>query len=944
MIRHHLRRAAIAALPGFALFALLPLATQANTIGVAAAVNPDASGTPPEAQRRIIEVGTNMLTNEKVVTGPSGQAQLIFNDGSAFSIGPNSELTLDKFVYDPERGSGQMALSVTKGVFRFVGGKISKENPVQIKVGTATMGIRGGIATLTVQPGQPVVAKFLFGREMTLSQNGITQITTRPGTAIEALSGAAPSAPRPVSATEMRQTITQLEARPTARAPTDAPPQPGQPQQGQPQQGNQGAGGPNPAGPPPGAPPPPTAAIENRLDTSGISGQNSAQGPGVPIMGPPGPPPPPPGQLAPDSLLRQPPNEDPTKQPTPILQNFPGREGRFLFGNNGSADIFSGAVDTNTGTATRNTDYDQRPTGFQILTSNGASTLRTAINATPFSTATAIELPIQTGSFAFSSLNTPYGVLDGKAFASGPRDFFFYSMQATSDFDTRSVVFAGVPTLVANFPTSGLGMYNIVGGFSGIPYIGHENGAGSLGANTTLANQLKVSPLYTIYSANMAPNQLTPSGSAGHGLQATIGISGQGATQSSVLVGMTSVISSDPVANDVALAGGARGSYRNAGADYLIRYNTGVSSSATGASGSATFGPGGEFMVLSADQATFNSGTNALDRTTAAGIRTLANGTAEDYFFVDRAVRQPNSAIVNTPTRTTRVMQGYSAGLAERNTATDITLRNTDPLNVTISTNATSNRVTSTFTLAGGDARTYQLEFGDTSGGSLGHSSFINDSLFGAREAANRTSQIGGANVDTERSLMVTHNVASISSNALPSGVSLCTCDFLQWGWWISSQKEPAAGPLNRVHLASWVTGVLPALMDVPTTGTASFNGHAVGNVNFNGNRYVAFGTYTQSWNFATQSGQSTISNFDNIASIASAPTGVTSGNNREFSGSVSGTGSTAGASTNGLAVTGTVNGSFFRGGADPVKAAAGSFQITGTNYQAVGTFAAQKP
>ena len=38
----------------------------------------------------------------RAITGPGGHAHLIFPDGSAFTLGPGSELVLDTFVYDPK--------------------------------------------------------------------------------------------------------------------------------------------------------------------------------------------------------------------------------------------------------------------------------------------------------------------------------------------------------------------------------------------------------------------------------------------------------------------------------------------------------------------------------------------------------------------------------------------------------------------------------------------------------------------------------------------------------------------------------------------------------------------------------------------------------------------------------------------------------------------------
>ena len=42
--------------------------------------------------------------------------------------GPNAQLTIDKFVYDPATKTGDLAINASKGVFRLVGGKISKTN------------------------------------------------------------------------------------------------------------------------------------------------------------------------------------------------------------------------------------------------------------------------------------------------------------------------------------------------------------------------------------------------------------------------------------------------------------------------------------------------------------------------------------------------------------------------------------------------------------------------------------------------------------------------------------------------------------------------------------------------------------------------------------------------------------------------------------------------
>jgi len=190
----------VAALSLRVMFSGAVLAQSNSQIGVTAAVNPEATGTPPAAEARTLNVGVNVQANERIVTTANGQAQMLFLDESAFTIGPNSDVVLDEFVFDPETGTGKIALIATKGVFRLVGGKISKRTPVTLKTPTAVIGIRGGIALVNVAPNGATQATFLFGDQMTVGTAGGTQAVTRPGFTVSATSAGAPPS-NPVRAT-----------------------------------------------------------------------------------------------------------------------------------------------------------------------------------------------------------------------------------------------------------------------------------------------------------------------------------------------------------------------------------------------------------------------------------------------------------------------------------------------------------------------------------------------------------------------------------------------------------------------------------------------------------------------------------------------------------------------------------------------------------------------
>jgi len=101
-----------------------------EAVGVTAAVNPDATGQLPNEPLRELMVGHDVIRNERIKTQSFGQAQLLFTDQSTLTVARNSEIVIDEFVFDPSKQSGNLAATVTTGVFRYVGGKISKQKDV----------------------------------------------------------------------------------------------------------------------------------------------------------------------------------------------------------------------------------------------------------------------------------------------------------------------------------------------------------------------------------------------------------------------------------------------------------------------------------------------------------------------------------------------------------------------------------------------------------------------------------------------------------------------------------------------------------------------------------------------------------------------------------------------------------------------------------------------
>src|SRR5215468_6939357 len=112
-------------------------------VGIASVVDGEPMGLPPGGAQRVLRVGIDMNADEKVTTKADDRAHLVFLDGTSLTIGPNSEVMIDKYVYSPEKKTGEMALSVQRGTLRFVGGVISKTSEVKVTTPSASIGIRG---------------------------------------------------------------------------------------------------------------------------------------------------------------------------------------------------------------------------------------------------------------------------------------------------------------------------------------------------------------------------------------------------------------------------------------------------------------------------------------------------------------------------------------------------------------------------------------------------------------------------------------------------------------------------------------------------------------------------------------------------------------------------------------------------------------------------------
>lgn len=134
----------------FSLSVALPAALNVNwaiaapQVGTSAGVRGEVFVTTSGAQRRT-QVRDAIKLQDKVLTKNDSALQILLLDRTTFTVGQNASVVIDRFVYDPGTTSGQISARVAKGAFRFMSGRIGKNNPTNATVTTpsATIGIRG---------------------------------------------------------------------------------------------------------------------------------------------------------------------------------------------------------------------------------------------------------------------------------------------------------------------------------------------------------------------------------------------------------------------------------------------------------------------------------------------------------------------------------------------------------------------------------------------------------------------------------------------------------------------------------------------------------------------------------------------------------------------------------------------------------------------------------
>lgn len=147
-------------------------ATAGAIVGTAKTVVRTVEGIS-DVQVRTLIFNDNVHQSEKIRTKNLSATRIQFSDNSDFLVGPNSEVILDKFVYDPDAAKDNLSLRISWGLMKFKTG-VMPSSSYKIQSRAATIGVRGTEFSVKVLGDGTTIVYVISGVVVVTDNKGIS--------------------------------------------------------------------------------------------------------------------------------------------------------------------------------------------------------------------------------------------------------------------------------------------------------------------------------------------------------------------------------------------------------------------------------------------------------------------------------------------------------------------------------------------------------------------------------------------------------------------------------------------------------------------------------------------------------------------------------------------------------------------------------------------------
>ena len=99
------------------------------------------------------QAGLPLFQTDAVRTGTDGRVGITLKDETRLSLGPNTDVRIDQFLYSPGEGNLRLVMRVARGLVAYVSGRIAKLAPdaVRLETPSAILGVRGTRMVIRVE-------------------------------------------------------------------------------------------------------------------------------------------------------------------------------------------------------------------------------------------------------------------------------------------------------------------------------------------------------------------------------------------------------------------------------------------------------------------------------------------------------------------------------------------------------------------------------------------------------------------------------------------------------------------------------------------------------------------------------------------------------------------------------------------------------------------------
>lgn len=181
------------------------VAEQQSPAGYISAVRGEVYAIGSQGVIRDLKVKDPVALDDFIVTEEKGRVKIVFQDNTIVTLGENSRIKLNDYSWSKSKNEGRFKVTVNEGLFRIIGGKITKTNPESFIARTpaASIGIRGSSYAGSVS-GKGLSVFLLGGKGIDVGNNKGSVALLQPGMGTSVANAeTAPEAPRYFNAAEI---------------------------------------------------------------------------------------------------------------------------------------------------------------------------------------------------------------------------------------------------------------------------------------------------------------------------------------------------------------------------------------------------------------------------------------------------------------------------------------------------------------------------------------------------------------------------------------------------------------------------------------------------------------------------------------------------------------------------------------------------------------------